>query len=200
MSLKYSSKHDISYANYNNKNIPWKLNTSYISQNNQITNLSPNLGNINNNLVIESSQNNIVFDTSQNKKVIVKNNMSINANLDVSNNLYTKLLNTKFNNTSSVTSNNRFYFSSLSVNIIGDLKVRGAISILGSSTTGLITSKSQFINVTLNGSSFTDVSIITCDISVSDFSNVNIINSYIYNIPIGYDKSNNVAPNKAIFS
>jgi hypothetical protein len=200
MSLKYSSKHDISYANYNNKNIPWKLNTSYISQNNQITNLSPNLGNINNNLVIESSQNNIVFDTSQNKKVIVKNNMSINANLDVSNNLYTKLLNTKFNNTSSVTSNNRFYFSSLSVNIIGDLKVRGAISILGSSTTGLLTSKSQFINVTLSGSSFTDVSIVTCDISVSDFSNVNIINSYIYNIPIGYDKSNNVAPNKAIFS
>ena len=200
MSLKYSSKHDISYANYNNKNIPWKLNTSYISQNNQITNLSPNLGNINNNLVIESSQNNIVFDTSQNKKIIVKNNMSINANLDVSNNLYTKLLNTKFNNTSSVTSNNRFYFSSLSVNIIGDLKVRGAISILGSSTTGLLTSKSQFINVTLSGSSFTDVSIVTCDISVSDFSNVNIINSYIYNIPIGYDKSNNVAPNKAIFS
>ena len=92
MALKYSSKHDISYVNYNNKNIPWKLNASIISQNNQITNPSLNIGTINNNLVIESSQNDILFITSQNnnKKVIVKNNMTI-KNLDVSNTLTTKL-------------------------------------------------------------------------------------------------------------
>jgi hypothetical protein len=197
MALKYSSKHDISYANYNNKNIPWKLNTSIISQNNQITNPSLNLGTINNNLVIESSQNNIVFITSQNnnKKVIVKNNMTINNNLDVSNNL-----NTKLNDTSSITLNNRLYFPSLPVNIIGDLLVRGSISILDSSSTGLATSKSEFINVSLSGSRFTDVSIVSCDISYSDFSDVNIYNSYIYNIPIGYTSSNNSYPKKAIFS
>ena len=198
MALNYSSKHDISYANYNNKNIPWKLNTSIISQNNQITNPSLNLGTINNNLVIESSQNDILFFTSQNenKKVIVKNNMVIN-NLDVSNNLTTKL-----NDTSSITLNNKLYFSSLPVNIIGDLKVSGAITVIGSSATGLIASKSEFINVTLSGSRFTDVSIVDCNISDSSFSNVNIINSYIYNIPngYGYDKSNNSYPNKAIFS
>ena len=198
MALNYSSKHDISYANYNNKNIPWKLNASIISQNNQINNPSLNLGTINNNLVIESSQNDILFITSQNnnKKVIVKNNMVIN-NLDVSNNLTTKL-----NDTSSITLNNKLYFSSLPVNIIGDLKVSGAITVIGSSSIGLAKSESQFTNVTLSGSRFTDVSIVNCDISVSDFSNVNIINSYINAIPngFGYDKSNNAAPNKAIFT
>ena len=66
MALNYSSKHDISYANYNNKTIPWKVNTSIISQNNQNINPSLNLGTINNNLVIESSQNDILFITSQN--------------------------------------------------------------------------------------------------------------------------------------
>ena len=198
MALNYSSKHDISYANYNNKTIPWKVNTSIISQNNQMTNPSLNLGTINNNLVIESSQNDILFITSQNnnKKVIVKNNMVIN-NLDVSNNLTTKLI-----DTSSITLNNKLYFSSLAVNIIGDLKVSGAITVIGSSSIGLAKSESQFTNVTLSGSRFTDVSIVNCDISVSDFSNVNIINSYINAIPngFGYDKSNNVAPNKAIFT
>ena len=196
MALKYSSKHDISYVNYNNKNIPWKLNASIISQNNQITNPSLNIGTINNNLVIESSQNDILFITSQNnnKKVIVKNNMAIN-NLDVSNTLSTKL-----NDASSITLNNRLYLPSQSVNIIGDLKVGGSISIIGSSATGLVKSESQFINVTLSGSRFTDVSIVNCNIYDTSFNNVNIINSYIYDIPFGYDNSNNIYPNKAIFS
>ena len=198
MALNYSSKHDISYANYNNKNIPWKLNTSIISQNNQITNPSLNLGTINNNLVIESSQNDILFLTSQNnnKKVIVKNNMAIN-NLDVSNNLTTNrpIVN-------DISLNNRFYFPSLPINIIGDLKVDGAITVIGSTSTGLTKSETKFINSILTNSKFTDVSIVDCNISDSSFSNVNIINSYIYNIPngYGYDKSNNSYPNKAIFS
>ena len=199
MALNYSSKHDISYANYNNKTIPWKVNTSIISQNNQNINPSLNLGTINNNLVIESSQNDILFITSQNnnKKVIVKNNMDVNVDLDVSNNLTTKL-----NVSYDINLNNIIYFPSLPVNIIGDLKVGGAISVLGEETTGLVKSESQFVNVTLSGGRFTDVSIVNSTISVSDFSNVNIINSYINAIPngFGYDKSNNAVPNKAIFS
>ena len=198
MALNYSSKHDISYANYNNKNIPWKLNASIISQNNQIINPSLNLGAINNNLVIESSQNDILFFTSQNenKKVIVKNNMAIN-NLDVSNNLKTKLI-----DASSISLNNILYFPSLPINIIGDLKVYGVINVIGSSRTGLARSKTQFINSILRASKFTDVSIVECDISDSSFNNVNIINSYINAIPNGYgfDKSNNSYPNKANFS
>ena len=198
MALNYSSKHDISYANYNNKTIPWKVNASIIYQNNQITDPSLNIGTNNNNLVIESSQNNILFITSENnnKKVIVKNNMTI-KNLDVSNTLTTKL-----NDASSITLNNKLYLPERSVNIIGDLKVGGSITIIGSTATGLVKSESQFINVTLSGSRFTDVSIVNSNISYSDFSNVNIINSYIYNIPFGYgfDKSNNSYPNKAIFS
>ena len=198
MALNYSSKHDISYANYNNKNIPWQLNASIISQNNQTINPSLNLGAINNNLVIESSQNDILFITSQNsnKKVIVKNNMAIN-NLDVSNNLKTKLI-----DASSISLNNILYFPSLPINIIGDLKVYGAITVIGSSSTGLQESKTQFINSILRKSKFTDVSIVECDISDSSFNNVNIINSYINAIPNGYgfDKSNNSYPNKANFS
>ena len=198
MALNYSSKHDISYANYNNKNIPWQLNASIISQNNQTINPSLNLGAINNNLVIESSQNDILFITSQNsnKKVIVKNNMAIN-NLDVSNSLKTKLI-----DASSISLNNILYFPSLPINIIGDLKVDGAITVIGSSSTGLEESKTQFINSTLRTSKFTDVSIVECDISDSSFNNVNIINSYINAIPNGYgfDKSNNSYPNKANFS
>ena len=199
MALNYSSKHDISYANYNNKNIPWQLNASIISQNNQTINPSLNLGAINNNLVIESSQNDILFITSQNsnKKVIVKNNMAINSNLDVSNSLKTKLI-----DASSISLNNILYFPSLPINIIGDLKVYGVINVIGSSKTGLAISKTQFINSTLRKSKFTDVSIVECDISDSSFNNVNIINSYINAIPNGYgfDKSNNSYPNKANFS
>jgi len=207
MALNYSSKHDISYASYNNKTIPWKVNTSIISQNNQNTNPSLNLGTINNNLVIESSQNDILFITSQNdndndndndnKKVIVKNNMDVDVDLDVSNNLTTKL-----NVSYDISLNNILYFPSLPVNIIGDLKVGGAISVQGKTTPGLVKSESQFVNLTLSGGRFTDVSIISSTISISDFSNVNIINSYINAIPngFGYDKSNNALPNKAIFS
>jgi len=197
MALKYSSKYDISYINYNNKNIPWQINSSFISQNNQNINPSLNLGSINNNLLIESSQNDIVLRTPQNKRVIVNNSMTVNANLDVSNNLTTSEVVVE-----DISLNNILYLPSLPINIIGNLKVHGSISVVNSTTTGtgLVVSKSEFTNVTLTSSNFTDVSIVNCNISVSDFSNVNIINSYIYGIPIGYDISNNRVPNGAIFS
>ena len=197
MALKYSSKYDISYINYNNKNIPWQINTSFISQNNQDINPSLNIGSINNNLLIESSQNDIVLRTPQNKRVFVNNSMTVNTNLDVSNNLTTSEV-----VVADISLNNILYLPSLPINIIGNLKVHGAISVVNSRVTGtgLLVSKSEFINVTLTSSNFTDVSIVNCNISVSDFSNVNIINSYIYGIPIGYDKSNNRVPNGAIFS
>jgi hypothetical protein len=47
---------------------------------------------------------------------------------------------------------------------------------------------------------FYDSSINNTDILLTDFSNMNIFNSYIYNTPIGYDKSNNSNPAKAVFS
>jgi len=197
MALKYSSKYDISYINYNNKNIPWQINTSFISQNNQNINPSLNIGSINNNLLIESSQNDIVLRTPQNKRVFVNNSMTVNANLDVSNNLTTSEVVVE-----DISLNNRLYLPSLPINIIGNLRVHGAISVVNSRVTGtgLLVSKSEFTNVTLTSSNFTDVSIVNCNISVSDFSNININNSYIYGIPIGYDKSNNRVPNEAIFS
>ena len=197
MALKYSSKYDISYINYNNKNIPWQINTSFISQNNKNINPALNIGSINNNLLIESSQNDIVLRTPQNKRVFVNNSMTVDANLDVSNNLTTSEV-----VVADISLNNILYLPSLPINIIGNLKVHGSISVVNSTTTGtgLVVSKSEFTNVTLTSSNFTDVSIVNCNISVSDFSNVNIINSYIYGIPIGYDISNNRVPNGAIFS
>ena len=197
MALKYSSKHDISYVNYNNKNIPWQLNTTIISQNNQTINPSLNIGSINNNLVIESSQNNIVLITPQNKKVVVKTSMIVNGNLDASNNLTTNRVVAK-----DISLNNKLYMASIPINIIGDIKVQGSISIVNSTSTGLKESESEFINVSLTTSKFTDVSIVNCTISSNPyfFYDLNIINSYIYNIPIGYDEYNNVFPNKASFS
>ena len=197
MALKYSSKHDISYVNYNNKNIPWQLNTTIISQNNQTINPSLNIGSINNNLLIESSQNNIVLITPQNKKVVVKTSMIVNGNFDASNNLTTNRVVAK-----DISLNNKLYMASIPINIIGDIKVQGSISIVNSTSTGLKESESEFINVTLTTSKFTDVSIVNCTISSNPyfFYDLNIINSYIYNIPIGYDEYNNVFPNKASFS
>jgi len=192
MALNYSYKHDISYINYNTKNIPWKLNTSYISQNNQAINPLLNLGSINNNLLIESSQNDILFNTPQNKNIIVKNNMTVNNNLDVSNILTTAKIDTN----ADISLINILYFPSLPVNIVGDLIVNGSIT----SQSVLQDSSSQFFNSILTTSKFTDVSIASSDIFSSDFSYMNIFDSYIYNSIIGYDNSNNSAPAKAIFT
>jgi hypothetical protein len=127
MALKYSSKYDISYINYNNKNIPWQINTSFISQNNQDINPSLNLGSINNNLLIESSQNDIVLRTPQNKRVIVNNSMTVNANIDVSNNLTTSEVVAK-----DISLNNILYLPSLPINIIGNPDTCGHSRVEGS--------------------------------------------------------------------
>ena len=82
--------YDISYVEYNRDSIPWKINTSYICQDNQNYRdgvYSEQFVNISNNLIIESSQNNIVLSTSRNNRVDVNNNMKIGNNLDVSNNI-----------------------------------------------------------------------------------------------------------------
>jgi hypothetical protein len=198
MSLNYSYKHDISYANYNNSNLPWKINSSYIYHNNQTINSSLNLGPINNNLVIESSQNNIVLVTPQNnKQVIVNNNMTINNNLDISN-----ILKTNFINANDLCSNGIIHTTGLtikgSINMLGKFKYRrGAIDISVGDTSA---SETRFRGVNFNNSFFYDSSINNSTILTSDFSNMNIFNSYIYNTPIGYDKSNNSNPAKAVFS
>ena len=177
MPLNYSSKHDISYTNYNSNNIPWKLNTCYISHNNQTTNNSLNLGSINNNLIIESSQNNIVFATPQNKKVIIKNNIAINNNLDVSNTLSTKTI-----SANSLVINNTLQIRSAGPNdppnIIGNIILDGSLK-FGGSVTDVSATDTRFRNVSfIDRSRFFDVSINTCVISYSDFSYINIYNSY----------------------
>ena len=208
----YSSKHDISYTPYNNKNIPWNINTTYICQNNQTDlnepttnkNIYQYFKNINNSLVIESSQNNIILLTSQNTNVIVKNNMAINTDLDVSN------VTTKLVKAHDISLNRKLYLnSSLPINIIGNLRINGSISISESSSNTLTESKSEFtnlsiiVNPTLSGGSVCelfDVSINTTKIILSKLYSVSIKNSYIYDSPIGYDRYNNLAPSWAIFS
>ena len=132
MVLNYSSKHDISYVKYNNKNIPWKLNSSYISHNNQRTNASLNLGIINNSFVIESSQNNIVLATPQTKKVSVKNNISVINNLDVLNNLNTKIINANNMSISGILTLTAQESTSSVFNIIGKIILDGKLKVGGS--------------------------------------------------------------------
>jgi len=193
----YNSKHDISYSKFNASNIPWNINTSYIYQNNLNTrNVSQYFQNINNNLLFESSTNNIIFITPQNKNVIVKNNMVIHNNLDISNNLNTSL--TRAND---ISVNNVLYFSDISPNVVGTLKVQGGIFI-NSNKEDKEASRTRFTGIVLYGTVIIfDCSIVDCDnIITTDISDSSIINSYIYNTPIGYDKYNNIYPNNAIFS
>ena len=200
MVLNYSSKHDISYVKYNNKNIPWKLNSSYISHNNQRTNASLNLGTINNSLLIESSQNNIVLATPQTKKVSVKNNISVINNLDVLNNLNTKIINANNMSISGILTLTAQESTSSVFNIIGKIILDGKLKV-GGSETDVSASESRFRNVNfIDRSVFYDVSINNSNIYSVDFSYDNIISSYISNSVIGYDKSNNIVRNKAVFS
>ena len=196
MSLNYSYNHDNSYANYNNINLPWKINTSYIYHNNQTINSSLKLGAIKNNLVIESSQNDIMLITPQNnKKVIAKNSMTINNDLDISN-----ILKTNFINAKDVSLTGLLHTGNLT--IIGNIDLLGRLSYRGGTSVGDISeSETRFRGVNfINNSMFYDVSISNTDLFLSDFSNMNIFNSYIYNSPIGYTISNNSAPAKAVFS
>ena len=124
--LVYNSSNDISYIEYNRPGIPYKYDTTYIHHSNANYNdgsYSTDLGPINNNLIIESATSNIIMSVSENRKVVVKNNMSIKGNLDVSS-LTTNTLRAK-----DISLNNILYLNStLPVNIIGDLKISGTIS------------------------------------------------------------------------
>jgi hypothetical protein len=188
----YNSANDISYIEYNRPDIPYNFDATYIYHNNQ--NYSNLLGPINNDLIIESATSNILLVTEENKNVIVKNNMAVNANLDVSNILttYTLIAN-------DISLNNILYLnSSLTENIIGDLKIQGSIS----QVTGANEEVKGFTsnNASLTTSTFTDGDISQSIIFSSNIFSSNITNSYISNTPIGYTSTNIGIPNKAVFS
>jgi len=191
----YNSNHDISYIEYNKQIIPYGFNTTYIYHSNQYYSDQPALARINNNLIIESVDSNIIMSTAENKRVIVKNNMAVNANLDVSNILTTKLL-----KVTDICLNNILYLdSSLNANIIGDLKIQGSISQV---TTGISEEKKGFTsnNAALTTSSFAYGVINISRIILSNIYSSNITSSYIYNTPIGYTSSNITLPDMAIFT
>uniref|UniRef100_A0A6C0D5Y8 Peptidase S74 domain-containing protein n=1 Tax=viral metagenome TaxID=1070528 RepID=A0A6C0D5Y8_9ZZZZ len=197
--LVYNSSNDISYIEYNRPGIPYKYDTTYIHHSNANYNdgsYSTDLGPINNNLIIESATSNIIMSVAENRKVVVKNNMSIKGNLDVSS-LTTNTLRAK-----DISLNNILYLNStLPVNVIGDLKISGTIS--QTNITGI--SNEQRKGFTSNNTSLTTSTFTNGDISLSRIfkSNIyssNIISSYIYNSPIGYINENISIPAKANFT
>jgi hypothetical protein len=198
--LIYNSANDISYIEYNRPGLPYKFDTTYIYHSNTNYNdgsYSSQLKTISNNLIIESATSNIIMSTAANKNVIVKNNMAVNANLDVSNILISNRLVVK-----DISLNNVIYLnSSLSENVIGDLKISGTITQTNTSDI----SSEQRPSFTSNNAAFTTSTFTSGDISLSKIflSNIyssNITNSYIYNNPIGYNSNNISIPNKAIFT
>ena len=66
--------------------------------------------------------------------------MSINQSNKISNNLTTNRVVAK-----DISLNNKLYVASIPINIIGDIKVQGSISIVNSTSTGLKESESEFI-------------------------------------------------------
>ena len=190
--LIYNSANDISYIEYNRPGIPYKFDATYISHSN--LDYSNQLGPINNNLIIESATSNILLVTAEDKKVRVKNSMAINANLDVSNILTTNRL-----IANDISLNNVLYLnSSLSQNIIGNLKIQGSISQI----TGANEEVKGFTsdNASLTTSTFTRGDISQSRIILSNITSSIITNSYIYNSPIGYTSTNISIPNKAVFT
>ena len=190
--LIYNSANDISYIEYNRPGIPYKFDATYISHSN--LDYSNQLGPINNNLIIESVDSNILLVTAEDKKVRVKNSMAINANLDVSNVLTTNRL-----IANDISLNNVLYLnSSLTQNIIGDLKIQGSIS----QVTGANEEVKGFTsnNASLTTSTFTRGDISQSRIILSNITSSDINNSYIYNTPIGYTSTNISIPNKAVFT
>jgi len=201
--LIYNSTNDISYIEYNRTGIPYNFDATYIYHNNQNYNdgsYSTQLGTINNNLIIESANSNILLSTAENRKVVIKNSMAVNANLDVSNVLKTNIL-----RANDISLNNILYLNSstsLVTNIIGDLKIQGSITQV---TGGTGISSEERPGFSSNNASLTTSTFTAGDISLSDIfsSNIyssNITNSYISNTAIGYTSNNIATPNKAIFT
>ena len=183
---------DISYIEYNRNNIPWKINATYISQNNaNINNGDFNSffgnGTLSNNLIIESSNNDIILATSENNKVRVTNNMEISNNLDVTNTI-------KAND---ICLNNVLYLTKeTGANIIGNLTIKGSISQLGGDGE-VATAGATFTNAILNSSQFIGTNtnrgkITSSDISDSSLNNVEISGSIIYNTLIGRNSDGSI--------
>jgi len=203
--LIYNSTNDISYIEYNRSGIPYNFDATYIYHNNQNYNegsYNEQLGTINNNLIIESATSNILLSTAENRKVVIKNSMAVNANLDVSNVLKTNIL-----RANDISLNNILYLNSstsLVTNIIGDLKIQGSITQVTGGTGISSEERPGFFsnNASLTTSTFTAGDISLSDIFLSNIYSSNITNSYISNTAIGYT-SNNIAtptPNKAVFT
>uniref|UniRef100_A0A6C0KSS7 Peptidase S74 domain-containing protein n=1 Tax=viral metagenome TaxID=1070528 RepID=A0A6C0KSS7_9ZZZZ len=198
--LIYNSTNDISYIEYNRTGIPYNFDATYIYHNNQNYNdgsYSTQLGTINNNLIIESATSNILLSTAENRKVVIKNSMAVNANLDVSNVLKTNIL-----TANDISLNNILYLNSstsLVTNIIGDLKIQGSITQV---TGGASEERSGFSsnNASLTTSTFRAGDISFSDIFSSNIYSSNITNSYISNTAIGYTSNNIGTPNKAVFT
>jgi len=203
--LIYNSTNDISYIEYNRTGIPYNFDATYIYHNNQNYNdgsYSTQLGTINNNLIIESATSNILLSTAENRKVVIKNSMAVNANLDVSNVLKTNIL-----RANDISLNNILYLNSsilLDTNIIGNLKIQGSITQVTGGTGISSEERPGFFsnNASLTTSTFRAGDISLSDIFLSNIYSSNITNSYISNTAIGYT-SNNIAtptPNKAVFT
>jgi len=176
-----NSNYDISYLEYNRNSIPWKINTTYICQDNQVYRqgeFSQEFVNINNNLIIESSQNNIILSTSKNNRVEVKNNMKINNNLDVSS------ISAKIVVADDISLSRILYVCKPSTldpfNIVGDVNIDGNFTFR--STLG---GNSSFSFATITNSSFTGGTINTTSIASSTLTIVDICNSTINNTRIG---------------
>ena len=195
--IKYNSINDTSYIEYNSPGLPFMFDATYIYHSNEDYNdgsYSQYLRTISNNLVIESNDSNIILSVPDNKKVIVKNNMTVNNNLDVCNSVTTNRL-----TTNDISMTGVLYLNpDLSTNIIGDLRILGNLTF--ANNTGVVKKTFTAFDSNIFRSIITDSDICNSIIYSCDLSLVTITNSYIYNSVIGYDNNNNIVPNKAIFT
>ena len=195
--IVYNSSNDISYIEYNRPGLPYKFDATYIYHSNENYNdgsYSQQLKTISNNLIIESATSNIILSTAQNKKVIVKDNMVVNASLDVSNIVTTNKI-----YTNDICLNNILYLnSSLTENVFGNLKINGSISQIAASNEEIAGFTSNNASLITSTFAFGDISF--SDIFSSNIYSSTITNSYISNTAIGYNSTNISFPNKAIFT
>ena len=194
--IVYNSANDISYIEYNKSGLPFMFDTTYIYHNNQNYNdgsYSQQVRTISNNFIIESADSNIVMSTAANKKVIVKNSMAINNNLDVSNSITTNRLNANDISLAGVL----YLNNSTTANIIGNVNIIGQVNFAGTvdKQIGFSGVKSFF-----TASTFTNGDISESRILSSKIYDTTITNSYISNTAIGYDSNDNITRNKAIFT
>lgn len=194
--IVYNPGYDISYIEYNRPGIPYMFDTTYLYHDNKNYNdgsYSQQVRTISNNFIIESADSNIVMSTPANKKVIVKNSMAINNNLDVSNSITTNRLNANDISLAGVL----YLNNSTTANIIGNVNIIGQVNF--SDTVGKqVGFKGDYTYFSV--STFTNGDISESRILSSVIYDTTITNSYISNTAIGYDSNDNITRNKAIFT